>query len=249
MSERPADKKMRLRHILESEAAVSSTVADYLIDNADGPLLESPADLAKLWDADSARASAVTDVLEKLQPAVDKDTFAGKRLLGRLLAAYDYAVQDHQGEAKQLSEPEKPAASESDGLWPDQRASACATEVSQLCGGLVLGPEQIPCSPIMARMDRLWRERKQELIQLANMKTAADYALLIKEMPKEEQIAQVGSAASLFLRQGVEMYPDAPVVTTEQVLEAISIMSSGWLLLGTKQIPIQGAPHEGRCAG
>ena len=72
-------------------------------------------------------------------------------------------------------------------------------------------------------------------MQLCKMKTAAEYALLIREPPREEQIS-VGTAASLFLRQGAQLYPTASVDTVEQVIAAITVMSNGWLLVGTKLV-------------
>ena len=237
MSARPADKALRLRHILEVEAQLSHDVAEYLMTSDQGPQLESPADLAKLWHEGSAKESAAADVLERLTPPIPKDTFPGRKLLGRLLAAWDYAREDHAGEAKQLAKPEAASSEETDGDWPSHRKDTCTGEVKRLYGGLVLQTDQIPSSPIMNRLDRLWKNRSQELIQLDKMKTAADYALLIKERPKEEQIAQVASAAALFLRQGQELFPDTPVHTVEQILMAIDVMSHGWLLVGTKQVP------------
>ena len=67
------------------------------------------------------------------------------------------------------------------------------------------------------------------------METAAEYALLIREPPREEQIS-IGSAASLFLREGAQLYPSASVDTVEQVISAITVMSNGWLLVGTKLV-------------
>ena len=235
MTTRPTDEIQRFRHILEVEAKVDSKVADFLITHQDGPQLESPTDLAKLWDTDTARASVVADVLDRLSPAVAADTFPGRKLVGRLLAAWDYAQHDHTGEAEQKAKP-APTTEKDDGPWPSERQLSCEKEVKKLCGGLVLPPDQMPNSPIMNRLDRLWRERKQELIQLNKMKTAADATLLLREPPKEEQVAQVGTAASLFLRQGDILFPDTDLATVEQVITAITVMSNGWLLLATKQV-------------
>ena len=236
MAVRPSAPLLRLRHILETEAKVSDAAVEFLIVNENGPQLESPADLAKLWDGASARQSAISDVLERLQPPVDKDSFAGRRLLGRLLAAWDYASQDHAGEAKKRAAPEPPAKDTDGTDWPEDRKLSCEKEVHRMCGGLVLPPDQVPCSPIMNRLDRIWRERKQELLQLGKMKTAADYALILRDPQRDEHIASVGTAASLFLRQGAEPFPDTPLVSLEQIMTAINVMSNGWILLGTAMV-------------
>ena len=236
MTTRPAEKILRLRHILEVEASVPAQVADFLIKSEDGPQLESPADLAKLWDSATARASVVADVLNRLDPPVAADSFPGRKLAGRLLAAWDYAQHDHSGDAAQKAKPASTNSEEKEGEWPEERQLSCAKEVKRLCGDLVLAPEQLPSSPIMNRLDRLWRERKQDLLQLSKMKNAADYALLLREPAKEEQVAAVGTAASLFLRQGDPMFPEIDLGTTEQVLTAITLLSNAWLMLGTKQV-------------
>ena len=237
MTTRPAEKILRLRHILEVEASVPANVADFLIKSEDGPQLESPADLAKLWDSATARGSVVADVLDRLQPPVAADSFPGRKLAGRLLAAWDYAQHDHSGDAAQKAKPASTNSEEKEGEWPEERQLSCAKEVKRLCGDLVLAPEQLPSSPIMNRLDRLWRERKQDLLQLSKMKNAADYALLLREPTKEEQVAAVGTAASLFLRQGDPMFPEIDLGSTEQVLAAITLLSNAWLMLGTKQVP------------
>ena len=157
MSARPADKKLRLRHILEIEAQVGRDATEFLMTSDQGPQLESPVDLAKLWHEGSARESATADVLERLDPPILKDTFPGRKLLGRLLAAWDYAREDHAGEAKQLATPVAAASEEADGNWPSHRKDTCVNEVKRLYGKLVLQTDQIPSSPIMNRLDRLWK--------------------------------------------------------------------------------------------
>ena len=142
---------------MEIEAQVGHDVTEYLMSSDRGPQLESPADLAKLWHEDSARESATADVLERLNPPIPKDTFPGRKLLGRLLAAWDYAREDHAGEAKQLATPVAATSEEADGDWPSHRKDTCVNEVRRLYGKLVLQTDQTPSSPIMNRLDRLWK--------------------------------------------------------------------------------------------
>ena len=61
---RPADKTLRLRHILEVEAKLDTQVTEFLMTCEEGPKLECPADLAMLWAEGTARESTVTDVLD-----------------------------------------------------------------------------------------------------------------------------------------------------------------------------------------
>ena len=94
---RPADKKLRLRYILEVEAKLDTMVTEFLMTSQAGPQLESPADLAMMWTEGTARERAVTDAVDHLEPALPKTSFPGRRLIGRLLAAWDYAREDHMG--------------------------------------------------------------------------------------------------------------------------------------------------------
>ena len=46
---RPVDKKMRLYHIMEIDAHVPHDVAKWMIEHKDGPLFESPGEMARYW--------------------------------------------------------------------------------------------------------------------------------------------------------------------------------------------------------
>ena len=69
------------------------------------------------------------------------------------------------------------------------------------------------------------------------MKTQADAELVISAPPKENQVGVSCGSASLFMRSGPAELPDVPLGTVELVLQAIQVMSNGWLLIGTRRMP------------
>ena len=178
MANRPSDKKLRLVHILVQEAEVTASIAEWIISHEDGPQCESPADFAQLWTDEAAKLGPKVDVLDRIDPPIDSTTFAGRRIAGRLRTAWTFCAQDVAGEAKMRAEPAKAEEHGELQPWPDARRQSCTDEVLRLYKA-IFRPEQIPASAIMNRLDRLWRDRSPELLQLARMKTQADYELLL----------------------------------------------------------------------
>ena len=234
MSARPADKKLRLTHIFVQEAGVPDNIADWILNHVDGPQCESPADFAQLWSSSTVEGGPKVDVLDLITPLVDATTFAGRRLAGRLRTAWEYCKQDIAGEAKLLAEP--PKAEEEHDLqpWPDSRRRTCADEVLRLYK-LILKPDEVPASAIMNRLDRTWRDRKADLIQLLRMKTQADLDLLIQRPAKERSLGIECGDAELVMRQGPGELPPCDLDNVDQILQAMQVMANGWLLVGTKE--------------
>ena len=107
MASRPADKKLRLHHILTIEAGVDENIAKWIAEAEHGPQCESPADVAKLWASHTIDIGPKLDVLELQAPTIDATSFKGRKLLGRLQTAWDYCTQDHAGESHMLAKPPK----------------------------------------------------------------------------------------------------------------------------------------------
>ena len=94
----------------------------------------------------------------------------------------------------------------------------------------------IPNLYIMNRLDRNWRNKSPELIQLAKMKNNAEHELIIEKPVKETHICPTVGNVALFLKSAPVELPETSLVTTEQTLEAITVMSYGWLMLGTRMV-------------
>ena len=76
----------------------------------------------------------------------------------------------------------------------------------------------IPTGQIMQRMDRLWRDRKSELLLLAKMRTQADYDLVMQQPARERSLGIECGDAALFMRQGPSELPPVDLDSVEQVL-------------------------------
>ena len=231
---RPVNKQLRLLHILVQEASVPPNVAEWIATHADGPQCETPADFAQLWSAGTVEDGPKVDVLDIMPTPIDVKTFAGRRLAGRLRTAWQYCQQDTAGEAKSLAEPPKAEEENDTQSWPDARRKSCADEVFRLYR-LTLQPNEVPASTIMNRLDRLWRDRKPELLQLAKMKTQADAELLLQGPAKERSLGIECGEAQLIMRQGPRELPPCDLGSVDQVLQAFEVMANGWLLLGTAE--------------
>ena len=168
-----------MRHMLVQEAHVQEAIADWILSHEDGPQCESPADFAQLWTEDAVSQGAKVDVLDLIVPPIDATTFAGRRTAGRLRTAWTFCTQDVAGDAKLRAEPAKKDTNEEMQPWCDERRKTCTEEVLRIYK-VIYKPEQIPASNIMHRMDRLWRDRSAELVQLARMRTQADQELLLQ---------------------------------------------------------------------
>jgi len=92
----------------------------------------------------------------------------------------------------------------------------------------------------MNRLDRMWRDKKTTLLQLDKMRCQADHELILAAVPKEHELLSTGST-SLFMRSGAHSLPEIPLGGVEAVLQAIQVMSNGWVLLGTRL-------RESKCA-
>ena len=195
-------------------------------------MCECPADLAKLWNERTVTDGPATDILGNLDPKIDPTGFKGRKIIGRLQTAWDYAKADHAGAAEALAQPEMKEESHEDSPWPEDRKASCAKSVRDAYGGLTFELDQIPNDVIMNRLDRMWRDRKTTLLQLDKMKHQADHELIITSLPKEQELLSTG-AASLFMRTGPRDLPEVALGTIEQTLQAIQVMSNGWVLLGT----------------
>jgi len=231
---RPTDKKLRIRHILVNEASVDEDVVKFMMEAEAGPQIECPADLAKLWTEATSTDGPATDILANLTPPIDKAGFKGRRLIGRLLTAWDYAKADHAGHAVALAAPEVPEIEPAfeDGPWPEARKGLCTKAVRDAYGGLSFDLDQVPNDMIMNRLDRMFRDRKTALLQLDKMRHQAEHELIIAAVPKEQELLTTGTT-SLFMRSGAKDLPEIPLGSIEQVLHALQVMSNGWVLLGT----------------
>lgn len=235
---RPTEKKERLLHILVHEAAVEEAIARWIIEDENGPQCESPADYAQLWTTTTADTGPKVDILDNLEPKVDTTTFKGRKLVGRLRTAWDYCCHDHAGEAKALAAP--PPAEDEDikQLWPDARRNTCEQAVLKLYK-VRLDYEVTPSSPIMQRLDRVWKDRKADIMLLTKMRTQSDFALIIAQPAKERRLGVECGETSLFLRTGAQELPPLNLEATEQVIQAMEVMANGWLLLGTQDVTSQ----------
>ena len=234
MSSRPTDKQLRLKHILVQEAEVQDEIADWIINHTDGPQCESPADFAQLWTDGASDLGPKVDVLDRIDPPIDAATFAGRRIAGRLRTAWTFCVQDVAGEAKMRAEPAKPEDSNELQPWPDARKQSCTDAVKMLYK-TVFKPEQIPASAIMNRLDRIWRDRSSDLVQLARMKTQADYELMVQGPGREKRLGVECGDAELIMHQGPGQLPPCSLDDIDQVLLAMEVMANGWVLLNTKE--------------
>ena len=207
-------------------------IVKFIMDHANGPQCECPADLAKLWNDKTITEGPTTDVLGNMDPKIEPTGFKGRKLIGRLQTAWDYAKADHAGAAEALAQPDKVEEAHEDSPWPEDRKATCAKSVRDSYGGLTFDLDQIPNDVIMNRLDRMWRDRKTTLLQLDKMKHQADHELIITSLPKEQEILSTG-AASLFMRTGPRDLPEVALGTIEQTLQAIQVMSNGWVLVGT----------------
>ena len=215
---------------------MEESIARWIIEDENGPQCESPADFAQLWTSTTADTGPKTDILDNLEPKVDTTTFKGRKLAGRLRTAWDYCCHDHAGEAKALAEPPPAEEESSTQLWPDARRSNCEQAVARLYK-VKLDPEVFPSSPIMQRLDRIWRDRKAEIVLLSKMRTQGYFDLILALPPKERRLGIECGDASLFLRQGPQDLPPCALEATEQVIQAMEVMANGWLLLGTQEVP------------
>ena len=236
MAARPVEKKSRLHHILVVEAGVAENIAKWITDDEEGPQCESPADFAKLWSTATMATGPKVDVLDRMDPVISTDTFKGRKIAGRLQAAWDFCSQDLAGEARQLAAPPKPEEESDTQLWPDPRREACEQATRRLYK-LSLAPDQIPASPLMQRLDRNWKDKKAEIVQLSRMRTQADFDFIMQQPARERSLGIECGEAALFLRQGTADLPPVDLDSVDQVLQAIEVMSNGWLLLGTKEMP------------
>ena len=232
---RPTEKKERLLHILVREAAVEDDIARWIINNEHGPQCESPADFAQLWTKSTADSGPKVDVLDHIEPKIDTETFKGRKMMGRLRTAWDYCCHDHAGEAKELAAPPVQEQEDSRQLWPDGRRTSCENAVTKLYK-VKLDPDVFPSSPIMNRLDRIWKDRTAEIILLEKMRTMADFDLIMAQPPKDRKLGGDYGEASLFLRMGTHELPPARLEATEQVIQAMEVMANGWLLLGTHEV-------------
>ena len=233
MAGRPADKMLRLKHILVEEAGVEERIADWLITDANGPMCESPADFAQLWTETTVADGPKVDVLALIDPPIDATTFAGRRTAGRLRTAWTFCTQDVAGDAKLRAEPPKPDDPGELQPWSDERRDSCAADVLRLYK-VVFKPDQLPASNIMHRMDRLWRDRSPELLQLTRMRTQADQELILQGPVREKSLGLDCGDATLIMRQGPASLPECSLDDTDQVLQAMEVIANGWVLLNTK---------------
>jgi len=176
---RPVDKKLRLKHIMEVEAGVDADIVKWMMEATDGPQLECPADLAKLWTDATCKDGPITDVLGNQDPKIEPARLKGRKLVGRLQTAWDYAKADHTGAAEKLSEPAPADTPFEDAPWPEDRKASCGKAVRDAYGGLTFDMGQVPNDLIMNRLDRMWRDKKTTLLQLDKMRCQADHELIL----------------------------------------------------------------------
>ena len=117
MAAHPVEKKSRLHHILVVEAGVAENIAKWITDDEEGPQCESPADFAKLWSTATMATGPKVDVLDRMDPVISTDTFKGRKIAGRLQAAWDFCSQDLAGKARQLAAPPIPLYGEKYGVF------------------------------------------------------------------------------------------------------------------------------------
>lgn len=223
-------------HILVQEASADQGLAKWIMDDPSGPECEAPAAFAKLWTTATVAEGPTVGMLDRQDPVIDAGTFKGRKVAGRLETAWGYRTQDHAGEAIALATDTKQNDEDASGKpWPDARKKYCAEEVNRTCGGLILDPDQVPSDRIMNRMDSAWREKNTELPQLDNMKNQADHGLIIAAPPKDVDLGVSSGASSLCQRTGPTTFQSIPLGSLAQVLQAITVMANGWLLLGTQK--------------
>ena len=139
-----------------------------------GHSVSPPADCVQLWTSTTADTGPKVDILDNLEPKIDTTTFKGRKMMGRLRTAWEYCCHDHAGEAKALAAPPTAEEEDSGQLWPDARRNTCESAVARLYK-VRLDPEVFPSSPIMQRFDRIWRDRKAEIVLLTKMRTQGDF--------------------------------------------------------------------------
>ena len=128
---RPTDKNVCLLHMLTVEAGVSEAVAKWAIEDPSGPECEPPADFAKLWSPSTVADGPKVDILASLSPPISAVDFKGRKLAGRLQAAWGYCQGDHAGEAVQRAAPPKPEDEFEESPWPEPRKLSCHAEVQK----------------------------------------------------------------------------------------------------------------------
>ena len=87
----------------------------------------------------------------------------------------------------------------------------------------------------MGRMVRAFRDKSSTLLQLDKMKNQAEHSLIIQTPTKDTDLGLSDGTTALFMRRGPLDLPSILLGKLDQVYEAITVMATGWVLLGTPQ--------------